>query len=448
MEAMELEELREVIDAEDFVYYSASQTRFSSVSTDSRTIEPGSVFFALRGEVFDGHDYVAQAARAGALAVVVDHFIPGVEVTQLVVKDVLEAYGQLASKVRMIHGPFVVMVVGSNGKTTTKDMMADVLEQYYGYCSHATRGNLNNNIGVPRTLIELGSEHRAAVVEAGINHRGEMAQLARWVQPDMVIVTNAQREHQEFLDSVRESARENGLAIVALRKNGIAVIPADDPQCDVWRDLALARGVRVVTYSTNPDIRADFNGFIRDGFLIAEGHPMVLRDMSAHTVHNALAVYAAASMMGLRKVVIENALQNFNLPRGRGARYKLPFTGLVVVDEAYNANPDSVRATMKALSESPVTPKAYVLGDMAEVGQEAEAVHREVGRYARELGIDRLITVGRFAALAAEAFGEGAQVCRNVEEALRAARLLRGIVTIKASHCMGFERLVNELTER
>mgnify|MGYP000006209263 CR=1 FL=1 len=441
-----LYELSRALEPSEQVFSSVPVTGFS---TDSRTTAPGDVFFALVGENFDGHAFVKMAEARGAVAAVVNHRQEGVSIAQIVVDDTGVAYGKAGAFCRSEFTGVLVMVVGSNGKTTTKEMCAAVLRAHYGdEAVVATEGNLNNQVGVPKTLQALDAQKRGAVIEAGINHVGEMAYLASWVRPDIVLVTNAQREHQEFLNGVRESARENGLAIVGLSPHGTAVLPADDPEFGVWRDLARARSVQVLTYSTTPGVAADYVGEVRDGLLLINGQPHKVQDLSAHTVHNMTGVYAAMLAAGIPQRVINKGLADFSHMRGRGARLKTPDGRLLVIDEAYNANPDSVRATMAALATSPISPKIYVLGDMGEVGVSAEQMHRELGEYAREVGIDQLLTVGPLAALAAQSFGEGAEAFESIEAVAARLANAHGVVTVKASHFMRLDRLVDQLLQQ
>ncbi|EHY31986.1 Mur ligase family protein, partial [Sutterella parvirubra] len=228
------------------------------LTTDSREAAPGHLFFALKGERFDGHDFVASVAAAGAAGAVVSRWVelppPYTDFAQIIVRDVGIAYGEAARAWRLLNDELgVIAVAGSNGKTTTTQMIASILKTQWGDRAHSTRGNLNNLVGVPKTLLELQVNAEAAVIEAGMNHPGEMGLLARWIAPSVAVVTNAQREHQEFLSGVRETAYENGLLIAALRDPGIAVFPKADPCADVWASMAAAKNVSTITFGFEED---------------------------------------------------------------------------------------------------------------------------------------------------------------------------------------------------
>ena len=344
----------------------------------------------------------------------------------------------------------MICITGSNGKTTTTQMLASILLARWGaerMC--ATEGNFNNEVGVPKMLLKLAFEHRGAVIECGMNHRGEMARLADWTRPTVALLTNAQREHQEFLRGVEETARENGLVIAALPESGTAVYPADDACADIWADLALARGVDELTYSTDPDVEADVMGRVENGELVIstdEGDVVrtKLRITGSHNVHNATGAAAAAFAMGIGPEAVAAGLGAFEPVPGRGTR----FVGkhLVVIDEAYNANPDSVRAAMNVLAGE-AGPRTFILGDMGEIGDSAEEAHREAGEYARSLGIDALYACGPLSRHAAEAFGEGGRWFETRDALIEALKGLRGTATVKASHFMGFAAVVRALQD-
>lgn len=424
----------------------------TGVSTDSRTAQPGDLFFALSGGNFDGHAYVNQAFDKGCVAAVVDHIVPEAKGPLIVVPNVGEAYGQFAHDMR---APVpVVMVVGSNGKTTTTQMIATALRSIYGE-EHvdATQGNFNNEVGVPKTLLSIEPGQSCAVVEAGINHPGEMARLVSWIEPKYVVITNAHREHQEFLAGARESARENGLAILRVPPRGSAIVPADDPEFPVWRDLAKVARISMVTYSMKEECPALVEGRLIGGTQLQVTTPTVQftltpNNTTPHHLHNVLSVLALIWAMGLDYRDVAEALENFSLLDGRGAIYRLKEGALTVIDEAYNANPDSVKATLLALSQKAARPRTYVLGDMGELGPDAPAMHAEVGAYAKSLGIEALVTVGSLSRLAAEAFGEGAVSFDSVDEAYAHLADVRGVITVKASHFMRLDRLVDQLTGR
>ena len=397
-----MECLQQLLEALEPVVVAAAgdfSQSYEGFSTDTRTVKAGNVFVALSGEHFDGHDFVVGAAEAGAVCAIVERKVDAA-ITQIVVTD-------------------------------------------------STEGNFNNEVGVPKMLLKLAFEHRGAVIECGMNHRGEMARLADWTRPTVALLTNAQREHQEFLRGVEETARENGLVIAALPESGTAVYPADDACADIWADLALARGVDELTYSTDPDVEADVMGRVENGELVIstdEGDVVrtKLRITGSHNVHNATGAAAAAFAMGIGPEAVAAGLGAFEPVPGRGTR----FVGkhLVVIDEAYNANPDSVRAAMNVLAGE-AGPRTFILGDMGEIGDSAEEAHREAGEYARSLGIDALYACGPLSRHAAEAFGEGGRWFETRDALIEALKGLRGTATVKASHFMGFAAVVRALQD-
>ncbi len=422
---------------------------YEGFSTDTRTVRAGNVFVALSGERFDGHDFVVKAVEAGAVCAIVERKVD-VDIAQIVVTDSGLAFGLAARAWRNRFALPLAVVAGSNGKTTTTQMLASILLARWGkerMC--ATEGNFNNEVGVPKMLLKLAFMHRGAVIECGMNHKGEMARLADWTRPTVALLTNAQREHQEFLKGVEETARENGLVIVALPESGTAVYPADDACANIWADLALARGVDELTYATDPDVEADVTGRLEDGELVIstdEGDVLrtQLRIAGSHNVHNATGAAAAAFAMGIAPEIVAAGLAAFEPVPGRGTRTVK--TDLVVIDEAYNANPDSVRAALNVLAAE-AGPRTFVLGDMGEIGENAEDAHREVGEYARSQGIDAFYACGPLSRHAVEAFGEGGRWFENREDLIKALRGLHGTVTVKASHFMGFAAVVRALQD-
>lgn len=425
-------------------------TAFEGVSTDTRTVRPGNLFVALRGERFDGHAFVGTALEAGAVCAVLDRPVEA-DLPQIIVTDTGRAYGLIAKAWRSRFAIPLTAVGGSNGKTTTTQMLACVLRERWGterMC--ATQGNFNNEVGVPRMLLTLGFEHRGAVFECGMNHPGEMARLADWVRPTVVLITNAQREHQEFLNGVEETARENGLLIVALPETGTAVYPADDACAPIWEGLALARGVKALTYATAGGVCADVTGRLEGNELVITTPEAEIRTTlavtGAHNVHDAVGAAAAALAMGIDPESVAKGLAAFRALRGRGERTLSASGRLTVIDDAYNANPDSVRASMVLLSVEP-GPRTFVLGDMGEIGDGAEAAHREVGAFARTLGIDALYAAGPNSKFAVEAYGDGGRWFESTDALIEALRGLTGTVTVKASNFMKFGRIADALKQ-
>jgi UDP-N-acetylmuramoyl-tripeptide--D-alanyl-D-alanine ligase len=429
-----------------------AHTRFTSVSTDSRTLAAGALFVALRGERFDAHEYVAQAIARGAAAVLVERPLD-VAVPQVIFADTRRALGLAAAAWRARFTLPLIAVTGSNGKTTVTQMIAAILGRAFGEKRRlATRGNLNNDIGLPLMLFELNAQHKVAVLELGMNHAGEIAYLAELARPTIALVNNAQREHQEFMAGVEATARENGATIAVLPPEGIAVFPADDACAGIWRSLAgtrrvldfARRGFAVVTAQYELDAQ---------GSRIAIATPAGVIDTTLtvpgeHNVHNALAATAAALALDVPPAVIGAALTTFAPVRGRGARLALD-NGCALIDDSYNANPDSVRAAIDVLAAARA-PRLLILGDMGEVGAQGPAFHHEIGAYARACGIDSVLAIGEQAREVCVAFGPTARHFVRIEDLIAAARSAAvpgATVLVKGSRFMKMERLVHALAK-
>jgi len=385
--------------------HGAPGLRFERVHSDTRSLHPGDLFVALRGERFDGHDYLAAAQAAGAVAALAEQGLsaqcPGLQVA-----DSLQALQQLAAGWRAQFGLPLVAVTGSNGKTTVTQMLAAVLQAAYGDDALATVGNLNNHIGVPLTLLRLRARHRAAVVELGMNHAGEIAELARWAAPTVALVNNAQREHQEFMAGVEAVARENGSVLAALPNTGTAVFPAGDVYTPLWRELAGGRTVSTFGLDGD-DVDADV---VAQGAWQGKHWALQLRTPAGqvnatlaaagqHNLRNAAAAAACALAADVSLAAVAAGLSTFRPVKGRSQAQVLHVGGraITLVDDSYNANPDSVRAAIDVLASLP-GPRWLLLGDMGEVGTQGPAFHAEVGAYARERGIEALWTAGALCA--------------------------------------------------
>ncbi len=429
----------------------SAPARFRGVSTNSQTMEAGNLFVALRGERFDAHDFLADVVARGAAAVVVDRVPAAFSLPALVVPDTRHALGQIAQVWRRRFAIPLIGVAGSNGKTTVKEMIASILVTAFGEDQVlATRGNLNNEIGVPLTLFRLQANHRAAVIEMGMNHPGEIARLAEIAAPTVGLVNNAQREHQEFMASVAAVAEENGAVIRALAGDGCAVFPADDDYASMWHGDAGAR--RKITFGLQGDagitchwqpldfgsqLTIDAQGMRFDVSLSAAG---------VHNVRNALAACAATLAIGIDARSIVRGLERFTPVAGR-LQKKRATSGATVIDDTYNANPDSVRAAIDVLAAAP-SPRLLVLGDMGEVGDEGVAFHEEIGAYARARQIDQLYSLGKLARHASLAFGSTARHFDDMEQLNdEVARAPSGAsVLVKGSRFMKMERVVQRLT--
>ena len=425
---------------------------FSGVSSDTRTLKPGELFVALRGPRFDANQFVSAAQSAGAAGAVVDS-PQELAISQIVVRDTQAALEQLGHGWRNQFAIPVIGVAGSNGKTTTKEMTATILAQA-GSCL-ATRGTLNNHIGVPLTLLRLQATNKFAVIEMGANHPGEVAALVRIARPTVGLITNAGAEHLEGFGSLEGVARAEGEMVEGLAGTATAVINADDEFASLWRQMTPARivsfGVEKSADFAATDIRTSIGaeGFVTHFVLespLGPGTPVELHMGGRHNVANALAAAAAASAAGATLHHVVAGLAAVRAVPGR-LQFKRAARGAWLIDDSYNANPSSVRAGIEVLA-SLEGHKWLVLGDMAELGEYAQSSHREIGELARKCGIERLYATGELAALAVESFGPGAQwfadataLAHALEEAAAAdVRML-----IKGSRVNRLERVVEAL---
>jgi UDP-N-acetylmuramoyl-tripeptide--D-alanyl-D-alanine ligase len=421
---------------------------FDGVTTDSRQAAAGNLFVALRGERFDAHDFLGDVAQRGVAAVVVERVPAGLNVPALVVPDTRVALGEIAAFWRSQFTLPVIGVAGSNGKTTVKEMIASILAAAFG-AEHvmATRGNLNNDIGVPLTVFRLHAGYQAAVIELGMNHPGEIAAITAIAQPVVGLVNNAQREHQEFMASVEAVAQENGSVIRGLPADGVAVFPADDAYANLWRGYAGQRKTMTFGLSPDADVSGTFrvNDFGSDLSITAGGKhfQVTLSAAGEHNVRNALAATACALAIGIPVDAVVRGLEAFAPVNGRLQR-KTARSGALVIDDTYNANPDSVRAAIDVLANAGA-PRVLVLGDMGEVGDQGPQFHAEVGQYARDRGIEHLLTLGELAAHASNAFGAGGQHFDDIDSINQAAEAMIAAGTtalVKGSRFMKMERVV------
>jgi UDP-N-acetylmuramoyl-tripeptide--D-alanyl-D-alanine ligase len=432
-------------------------TAIGRVHSDTRSLQPGDLFVALRGEHFDAHDFLSQAREAGAVAALAERGLAEAGLPGLQVDDSKRALGELAGAWRRRFDLPLIAVTGSNGKTTVTQMIASVLRAWLGDAAFATEGNFNNDIGVPLTLMRLRTAHAAGVVELGMNHPGEIALLAAMAAPTVVLVNNAQREHQEFMDGIEAVARENGSAIDALPANGTAVYPADDGCAPIWHDLAGRRSSLTFALQGQADVtgrphwRQDPAG---DHWAVAVNTPagklsLRLNVAGLHNVKNALAATACALAVGCPPEAIATGLAAFAPVKGRSQlkRFERDGRSVTLIDDSYNANPDSVRAAIDVLADLP-GPRWLVLGDMGEVGEQGPAFHAEVGAHAHERGIEALWTVGLLSTHAAAAFA-GARHFDGVDSLLAALPQAPAChaVVVKGSRFMKMERVVAALME-
>ena len=432
-----------------------AHTRIDRVHTDSRSLQPGDLFVALRGERFDAHDFLPQASAAGAAAVLAER---GVEVSGLPgiqVADSRRALGELSRGWRSQLQLPLIAVTGSNGKTTVTQMIASVLRAWAGEASLATQGNFNNDIGVPLTLLRLRDTHRCAVVELGMNHPGEIAVLADWARPTVALVNNAQREHQEFMTTVEAVARENGAVLQSLPADGVAVFPSADEYTALWRELAGTR--RCLRFGTDEqaDVRLLDAQWQSGAWQVRMQTPhgelsCRLAIAGRHNVINALAACACAVGAGAPLAAVASGLSAFEPVQGRSRAFNLHVAGhtATLIDDTYNANPDSVRAAIDVLAELP-GPRLLVLGDMGEVGSQGLAFHAEVGAYANSRGVEGLLALGEQTRESVRAHAQ-AMHCDSIE-GLCAEVLARwprcASVLVKGSRFMKMERVIAALQQ-
>ncbi len=426
---------------------SGADARFSGVSTDSRKIGRGQLFVALRGERFDGHAFLSQVASAGACAAMVDrHYAGQFPLPVIAVEDTRRALADLARHWRGRFSPILIAITGSNGKTTVKEMLASILREHAGESAVlATAGNLNNDIGLPLTLLGIAPAHRYCAIELGMNHKGEIAYLAGIAMPTVALVNNAQREHLEFMQSVDEVAAENASVYDALAPQGVAIYNADDPHASYFRERAgerpaLGFGLEAGEISARYAL-AHLSSELRVATPAGES-AATLAIPGLHNVRNALAAAACAHAAGVGAEVIGKGLSAFRPYTGRLQVMKAA-DGATVIDDTYNANPDSVRAAIDVLAGCPA-PTVLVLGDIGEVGEHGREFHREVGAYARSMRISRLLAIGEATRQAVEGFGPNGQHFEDVDELIQA---IEGqTVLVKGSRFMKMERVVAALT--
>ncbi|MBZ0094962.1 MAG: UDP-N-acetylmuramoyl-tripeptide--D-alanyl-D-alanine ligase [Sulfuricella sp.] len=429
---------------------SGADVTFSGVTTDSRAVAAGDLFVALKGERFDGHNYVKQVMEQGAAAALVERRDPAWgDFPLLVVKDARLALGELAGHWRSRFTIPVVALTGSSGKTTVKEMIAAILRAQTGVADQvlATKGNLNNDIGMPLTLLGLRDTHRYAVIEMGMNHPGEIAYLSRIARPDVALIINAQAAHLAGLGTVEAVARAKGEIFQGLAANGTAVINADDPHAALWQELAGAHPIIRFGLEQQAEVSASFKlqpfGSAIEVVTPAGKFAVALPVPGEHNVRNALAATAVAQALGVDNATVAAGLAKVSSVKGRLLKNPC-LHGATMIDDTYNANPGSVRAAIAVLAGMPGK-KVLVLGDMGELGENARALHAEIGGAAKAAGIDLLFTLGDLSAAAAQAFGEGGRHFEYIEDLLHdIENLLAPEVTVlvKGSRFMQMERVV------
>jgi UDP-N-acetylmuramoyl-tripeptide--D-alanyl-D-alanine ligase len=431
-----------------------ADVHFDGVSTDTRTVAAGSLFVALKGETFDAHDFLGQCAAKGVAAVVAEHVPDGFALPAIIVPDTLHALGRIANWWRGQYAIPVIGVTGSNGKTTVKEMISAILAAAHGDEGRlATRGNLNNEIGVPLTLFRLSEQHQSAVIEMGMNHPGEIGRLAAIAQPTIAMVNNAQREHQEFMHTVEAVARENGAVLAALPADGVAVFPQHDEYTYVWQELSAGRRTLTFGLTKEADVSCthragDFGSQMFVSIRQADGDLaqfyVGLQAAGEHNVMNALAAIACTYAAGIALEHIKQGLDHFAPVAGR-LQKKAAANGAVVIDDTYNANPDSVRAAIDVLAKAPA-PRVLALGDMGEVGAQGREFHEEIAAYAASKGIEHVLVTGELARHMGTVSGvQHFETFDSLLSALTAKVTPDATVLIKGSRFMKMERAVQHL---
>lgn len=426
---------------------------FSAVSIDSRTLNPGELFIAIKGAQFDGHRFIDQAESKGAAALLVSAETTS-SLAQLKVEDTRIALGLISALNRDAFPGQVLAVTGSAGKTTVKEMVAAILLQKGPVL--ATKGNLNNDIGAPLTLLSINAQHHYAVIELGASALGEIAYTAALTKPHVAILTNAAAAHIEGFGSLANVVTAKGEIFDGLDANGVGVINRDDPHADLW--IARVGQRRYVTFSTSAQVGADYYAdrieLLSDARCSFElvtpegGVSVTLNHLGTRNVANAVAAAAGANALGATLAQIKAGLESVHPVAGRLRRLR-GRGDAVLIDDSYNANPASVRAAIDVLAHC-ARQKVLVLGDMAELGTLAESAHSEVGTYAREAGVDQLLSVGPLSAVAANSFGGGGRSFASKKELTETLKKMINqnyAVLVKGSRSAGMEEVVAALTE-
>jgi UDP-N-acetylmuramoyl-tripeptide--D-alanyl-D-alanine ligase len=428
-----------------------SDAQFNGVSTDSRTLKNGQLYIALRGEKFDGHDFIKDAVTAGAVGALVSQEV-ATSIPVIKTTNTRQALGELARFHRQQFAIPIIAVTGSCGKTTTKALLASVFSQAGKVLANPS--SFNNDIGVPLTLLQLTPQHQYAVTELGANHAGEIAFLTHLVHPQVAIITNAAQAHLEGFGDLNGVACAKGEIFQGLGADGVAVINADDHYASFWRQLAGSR--RIITFGVNhpADVMAQniqYNADGQPGFelsIAGQSVSVQLQLMGEHNVHNALAAAAAGYAQGLSLSLIQAGLDAAIPEKRRLVEQRSP-EGALIIDDSYNANPLSMRAAIHLLARR-TGERILVIGDMRELGAEASRYHQEIGKEAKDSGIEQLFCYGDLARYAADAFGKKAYFFADRSELVQALKPhLREQVTvlIKGSNSMQMDQVVAALRD-
>jgi UDP-N-acetylmuramoyl-tripeptide--D-alanyl-D-alanine ligase len=422
---------------------------FSGVTIDSRKSCDGKLFVAIRGDNFDGHSFVDQAYQNGAVIALVEQRQP-CDIPQIQVADCKQAIGQLANHWRRHCDPCVIALTGSNGKTTVKEMLNQILSRQAA--TLATRGNLNNDIGVPLTLFELDPEHEFAIIEMGANHRGEIANLARIAEPDIVYVNNVAAAHLAGFGDVQGVIEAKGELYAYCSRQHKALFNADEVASQYWQDICAAQTRISCGLQNEADVRASWST-VDESLKIefsyqGETFTCELDLIGEHNVRNAVAAVALAILGGCDFSAAVRNLAGFSGVKGRLQILPGPSRSRLI-DDSYNANPDSLEAGIKVLCS--LQGSAWLaLGDMAELGEEAVELHREAAETARRLGVEKFFGVGEMSCIASETFGEGGYCSEHIEDMAETilSQIHEGVnLLVKGSRAAGMERLVTLLTQ-
>ena len=431
--------------------YRGEDVRFDGCSTDSRSIRSGELFIALRGEFFDGHHYIEQAGKQGAAAAIVEKGQNSLLPT-MPVENTRQALGELATYWRKQFTTRLFAVTGSNGKTTVKNMLTNILRITAKVL--ATEGNLNNDIGLPLTLLRLNEAYQYIVLEMGANHVGEIAYLSKIAGPDLALITQCAPAHLAGFGSLDGVANAKAEIYEGLAADGTAVINADDDYAGLWRDKCATRqqidfGIRNKAMVSAEDIRLNDTGCAAFSLLTPVGKTKVqLRLPGRHNVMNALAAATCAVGANTDIEVIKQGLESVSIVSGR-LDFKKGINGCCLIDDSYNANPCSVQVALELLDTLPGK-HWVVLGDMGELGSAAVEWHEKIGKAVRDMGMERFFAIGTLSRASVHAFGSGGQHFADMRDLLSALRseIYAGVtVLIKGSRSMRMERIVSALQE-
>jgi UDP-N-acetylmuramoyl-tripeptide--D-alanyl-D-alanine ligase len=433
--------------------HSGKDVKIIGITTDTRKIKAGCLYIALSGENFDGHDFVKSAQEQGASAVIIEKPVAS-DLPSLLVNDTRKALGDLAKFWLQRFDLPVIAITGSNGKTTTKEMLKSILTEKTSATEVlANEGNLNNDIGVPLTLFNLQAQHRYAVIEMGANHRGEIAYLTNIAQPSCATITHCAPAHLEGFGSVKGVALAKGEIFSNLTANGVAIINNDDEYATLWKKLAAPHTIQTFSLNNNADITAiklqlDDNS---SNFILKTKTGEIAIHLplpGQHNIMNALTASACALACGCSLIEIQQGLQNMQAVKGRLQITKV--NNITLIDDTYNANPASLNAALAILNKHPA-PAWLVLGDMNELGSQSANFHKEAGKLARKMGVERLWAIGELSNYAVEGFGEGGRHFDNHQELIKSLRnKLSSQITIliKGSRGMQMETVVKVLQEQ